>query len=100
MHWKGNNDFFTFILNNGLKKRKNSLEGSLDQVLFAAEHVFPKILIPKLQQNASNVYAECAGEQKHRYSLCDQPYRAPICLSYCFDIVFSIDFPPSEQRNI
>ena len=32
------------------------LEGSLDRVLFAAE--FPKILVPRLPQNASNVNIE------------------------------------------
>ena len=30
------------------KKRKDSLEGSLDRVLFAAKLEFPKIVIPRL----------------------------------------------------
>ena len=33
------------------KKRKDSLEGSLDRVLFAAELEFPKILVPRLPQH-------------------------------------------------
>ena len=39
------------------KKRKDSLEGSLDRVLFAAEPEFSKILVPKLpyQMEALNV---------------------------------------------
>ena len=49
------------IYNHSHKKRKNSLEGSLDQVLFAAELKFPRILVPTLPQNASNVNIECAG---------------------------------------
>ena len=34
------------------KKRKDSPEGSLDRVLFAAELEFPKILVFKLPQNS------------------------------------------------
>ena len=48
-------------LNHSHKKRKDSLEGSLGQVLFAAEHEFPKILVPRLPQNLSNVNIECTG---------------------------------------
>ena len=54
------------------KKRKDSLEDSLDQVLFATELEFPKILVPRLPQNTSNVNNECAGKSKELYSLCDQ----------------------------
>ena len=46
------------------KKLKNSLEGSLDRVLFAAELEFPKILVPRLPQNTSNVNIECAEKPK------------------------------------
>ena len=42
------------------KTRKDSLEGSLDQVLFAAELEFLKILVPGLLQHTSNVNIECA----------------------------------------
>ena len=55
------------------KKRKDSLEGSLDRVLFAAELEFPKILVPRLSQHTSNVNTECAGKlewSKQLYSLC------------------------------
>ena len=42
-------------------KRKDSLEGSLDQVLLAAE--------PRLPKNSSNVNIECARNSKQLYSL-------------------------------
>ena len=48
------------------KKRKDSLEGSLDRVLFA------KILVPRLPQNTSNVNTESAGKSKQMCSLCNQ----------------------------
>ena len=51
------------------EKWKHSLEGSLDQVLFAAELVFPKILVPRLLQHTSNVNTGCAGKSKQLYSL-------------------------------
>ena len=46
------------------KKRKDSLESSLDWVLFAAENDFPKILVPRLPQNTSIVNIECARKHK------------------------------------
>ena len=46
--------------NHSHKKRKDSLEGSLDRVLFAAELEFPKLLVPRLLQHTSNVNTECA----------------------------------------
>ena len=54
------------------KKRKDSLEGSLNRVLLAAELEFPKILVPRLPQHTSNVNIECAGKSewsKQWYSL-------------------------------
>ena len=54
------------------KKRKDSLDGSLDRVLFAAELEFSNILIPRLPQHTSNVNNECAGKSewsKQLYSL-------------------------------
>ena len=54
------------------KKRKDSLEGSLDRVLFAAELEVTKILVPWLHQNSSNVNTECTGKSTQLYSLCDQ----------------------------
>ena len=47
------------------KKPKDSLEGSLDRVLFVAELEFLKILVPRLPQNSSNVNTECAGIYLH-----------------------------------
>ena len=41
------------------KKRKDSVEGSLDRVLFAAELEFLKILVPRLPQHTSDVNIEC-----------------------------------------
>ena len=51
-------------LPNSHKKRKDSLEGSLDRVLLAAELEFPKILVPRLPQHISNVNIECAGKSE------------------------------------
>ena len=52
------------IVNHSHKKWKNSLEGSLDRALFAPEFEFPKIRVPRLPQNSSNVNNECAGKSK------------------------------------
>ena len=46
------------------KKRKDSLEGSLDRVLLAAELEFLKILVPRLPQHTSDVNNECAGKSE------------------------------------
>ena len=46
------------------KKRKNSLEGSLVRVLFAAELEFPKIVVPMLPHNTLNVNIESIGKSK------------------------------------
>ena len=62
--------FFVFLHSH--KKRTDSLEGSLDRVLFAAELEFPKILVPRLHQHTSNVNMECVGKSrwsKKLYSL-------------------------------
>ena len=44
------------------KKRKDSLKGSLDRVLFAAELEFPKVPVIRLPQHTSDVNIECAGK--------------------------------------
>ena len=64
------------------KKRKDSLEGSLNRELFVAELEFPKILVPRLPQNTSNINAECARKSKQLHSLCDQLIRALIYLNF------------------
>ena len=46
------------------KKRKDSLEGSLDRVLLTAEREFPMILVPRLPQHTSNVNTECIEGRK------------------------------------
>ena len=54
------------------RKRKDSLEGSLDGVLLAAELEFTKILVLRLPQHTSKVNTECAGTSewsKQLYSL-------------------------------
>ena len=54
------------------KKRKDSLEVSLDQVLFAAELEFPRMLVPRWPQHTSIKNTECAGKSewsKRQYSL-------------------------------
>ena len=45
-------------MNHSHKKRKDSLEGSLDRVLYAAEIEFPKALAPRLPQHTSNTNIE------------------------------------------
>ena len=59
-------------------KWKDSLKGSLVQVLFAAETEFPKILVPRLHQNSG----KCAGKSRQPYSLCDQLLGALIYLYF------------------
>ena len=57
---------------NSHKKRKDSLEASLDRVLFAPELEFPEILVPRLPQLTSNVNNEYTGKSewsKQLYSL-------------------------------
>ena len=64
--------FSVILLLHSHKKRKDSLEGSLGRVFFAAELDFPKILETRVPQNSSNVNIECVGKSKQLYSLCDQ----------------------------
>ena len=52
------------------KKRKDNLEGSLNQVLLAAELEFPKILVPRLPQYTSDVNIECAGKSEWSKQKC------------------------------
>ena len=47
------------------ENRNDSLEGSLDRVLFVAELEFPKILVPRLSQNSFNVNIGCPGIYLH-----------------------------------
>ena len=53
-----------------IRKQKDSLEGSLDRVLLAAELEFPKILVPRLPQHTSNVNIECAGKSEWSKQQC------------------------------
>ena len=68
------------------KKREDSLESRRYRILFAAELEFPKILVPSLCQNSSNVNLEFAGKLSQLHSLCDQPLGALTSLFYCSDI--------------
>ena len=52
------------------KKRKDSLEGSLDLVLVAAELEFPKILVPRLPQHTSDVKIEYTVESHYGQNNC------------------------------
>ena len=55
--------------------------------------MFPKILVPRLPQNSTNINIECAGKSKQLYSLCDQLLRALIYLHFiililiCFQLI-------------
>ena len=64
------------------KKRKDSLEGSLVRVLFAVKLEFPKILVPRLPQNASNVNIECTRKRKQLDYLCNQLLGALIYIHF------------------
>ena len=52
------------------KKRKDSLEGSPNRVLLAAELELPKILVPRLSQHTSDVNTECAGKSEWSKQVC------------------------------
>ena len=82
--------FVDVINEHSHKNQKNSLEATLDRPLFATELEFPKILVPRLPQNTSNVNMECAGKSKQLYSFCDQPLAALMYL--CFIILVLICF--------
>ena len=45
-------------------KRMDSLEGSLDRALFAAELEFPKIVVPRLLQLTSYINIRCVGKSE------------------------------------
>ena len=75
------------------KKWKDSLEGSLYRVLFAAELDFPKMLVCRQPEKTSNVNIEYAGKSKQLYSVCDQLLVALVASFYCSVInLFLIDY--------
>ena len=55
---------WSYCLYHSHKKQKDSLEGSLDVVLFVAELEFSKILVPRLPQHTSDVNIECARKSE------------------------------------
>ena len=71
------------------KKRKDSLKGSLDRVLFAAELGFLKTLEPRLPQNSLNVSIECAGIYLHFIIL--------IIICFRHFLVYSTDYSPKPE---
>ena len=73
--------------NDSHKKQKYSLEGSLVGVLFAAEHEFPKILVPRQPQNVPNVNIKSARKAKQLYYFCDQLLGALIYLHFVVLII-------------
>ena len=54
----------------------------MERVLFAVELEFPKILVPRLPQNTSNLNNECVGKRKQLHSLCEQFLGALIYLHF------------------
>ena len=64
------NDSETNDPNQNHQKRKHSLEGSMDRVLFAAGLEFHKILVPRLPQHTSNVNTECARKSEWSKQQC------------------------------
>ena len=75
-----------FCSNHSHKKQKDSLEGSLDQVSFASELEFPKILVPRLPQYTLNVNIECAGKREWSKQLCSLYLTSFLehCIWICF----------------
>ena len=64
------------------KKRKDSLEGNLDRVLFVTEREFPNTLVPRLPHHTSNINSEFAEKSKTTvFFLCDQLLGALIHLN-------------------
>ena len=83
------------------KKRKDSLEGCLNRVLFAAELEFLKILALRLPRNSSNVNIKCSGKSKQLCSLCDQLLGALIYRQFIILILmFLIDYACYKLCNI
>ena len=88
-----NNNNMINKLHHSHKKWKDSMEGSLVRVLLAAELEFPKMLVPMLPQDTSNVSIECARKSKQLYYLCDQLLGALIYLDVfvlmliCFKLI-------------
>ena len=68
------------------KKGKVSLEGSLVRILFAAELEFPKIQVPRLLQNTSNVNTESTGRSKQLLFVLPTSWSPDIFSFYCSDI--------------
>ena len=58
------------LLSRSHKKWKDSLEGSLDRGLLAAELEFLKILVPRLPQHTSDLNIECARESEWSKQQC------------------------------
>ena len=79
---EGNENTFSGLSRHSHNKRKYSLEGNLDRVLFAVELEFRKILVARLSQNSSNVSIEYAGKSRQLYSLSDQHLGALIYLHF------------------
>ena len=75
------------VLNQSQKKRKDSMEGSLVRVLFEVELEFPKILITRPPQNASNINIKGTVKGKQLYYLCDNLLGALIYLHFIVLIV-------------
>ena len=83
------------------KKRKDSLEGTLVGVLFAAELEFPKILVPRLLQHTSNVNIETTAKSKQLQLLFVSSFLEPwYIFLYCYDIsLFLIDYASRKLCN-
>ena len=79
------------------KKWKDSLEGCVDRVWFAAELEFPKILVHRLPQHTSNVNIEYAGKSEwskqlyYLYRTCFLQHWYILNTSYSDINLFSID---------
>ena len=64
------------------KKKKDSVEDSLVQVLLTTKLELSKILVPRPPQNVSNVNIEGTRKGKRMYYLCDQLLGAQVYIHF------------------
>ena len=74
------------------KKRKDSLEGTLDWVLFAVELELPNILVPRPPQHTSDVNIKCAGKSVWPKRLYYLHATSLTSFGYIFGLCYCVSF--------
>ena len=89
-----------FCLRHSHRKRRDSLESSLDRVLFAAKPEFLKILVPRLPQNSSNAKIKFAEKPKQLLFTWPASWSTDIS-SFCYSDIdlFFIDYACCKLCN-